>query len=143
MNHRVSINRLNKLADHLEHKVAPADFNMGNWHVDYECGFVACAWGHSCNIPSFRRAGLKLVASLNIKPTPYYCGHTGYEAAVEFLGITYAQAHYLFASEEYYPMKLWEVKPRHVVSRIRKLVRELERDYRRELKNARKKFVTV
>jgi hypothetical protein len=58
-----------------------------------ECGTAACAMGWACTIPSFRRAGLKLIdADWSIadnKPQriPTYEDKIEFEAAEEFFGL--------------------------------------------------------
>ena len=52
--------RLLKLADYLD-TVQPKHFNMRDWSVTERCGTVACAAGHACQMPGFKRLGLRLV----------------------------------------------------------------------------------
>ena len=136
MTHRTSVNRLLKLADHLEDGIAAADFFMPVWHMETECGAVACAFGHACSIPSFRKAGLRLLRLHEDSShfVPAYMGLTGTEAAELFFGIDSESAHYLFDPLYY---KRRPIRPRHVARRIRTFVKALERERRRELKLAR------
>jgi hypothetical protein len=126
---RTTLSRLKKLREHLLNNVPEERFCMGTWCRESECGTAACAWGHACSIPSFRRAGLQLLADPDIKYEetrcffPTYQGYHGYEAAEQFLGISYMEACWLFDPLRY---PVLQVLPNHVAERIDQLVRELE-----------------
>ncbi len=83
-------NRMIKLADHLE-TVPPDNFDMGFW----KCGTKACAIGHGCTIPSFRRAGLHLSI---LEDEPIYKNLHHYDAIAEFFGIPFSDAVDLFST---------------------------------------------
>jgi hypothetical protein len=94
--------RLQKLADHLR-TVPVSKLDMRQW----ACGTTACAMGHACEIPSFKRAGLKLgptgffdrdgVSEL----APVFDGDFGYAAAGAFFDISEFAAFQLFSSLSY------------------------------------------
>lgn len=115
--------RLLKLADHLENNVMDHEFDMKEW----KCGTTACAVGHAASIPSFQRAGLKLV-SYRMKVSgdgykafcPIYKGDYGYLGVANFFGIGVDEAHSLFDPDEY-PIDRRDV--RTVAKRIREFVR--------------------
>ena len=132
--------RLLKLADHLEtikrkgksifhnDKDSPVTvmnkgecgFNMDTWFDwDYEgCGTTACALGHACSIPSFRKAGLRM-RSDPVDENYYYPdfnGMEGLEAASEFFDIDFEGACSLFYSRG-------PETPKQVAKRIRKFVK--------------------
>lgn len=92
--------RLQKLADHLR-TVPAAKLDMNIW----SCGTSACAMGHACTIPSFKRAGLRLVRLENAEGKehfyPDFKGASDFGAAEEFFDIKYSVAEHLFSSFEY------------------------------------------
>ena len=51
--------RLLRLARHLR-KVPRDRFRLSTWWRKDECGTVACAMGHACEIPEFKKLGLHL-----------------------------------------------------------------------------------
>jgi hypothetical protein len=95
-------------------------------HKIRTCGFAACAVGWACTIPSFRKAGLRLTATLDNKfmMIPKFDGQTGFEAVEEFFGITGNTASYLFESDAY--GQSGKPRPKTVANRIRKVVRRRE-----------------
>lgn len=119
------INRLLKLADYLE-TVPQKSFSMRDWINETECGIVACAVGHACNIPSFKRAGLMMKGTYPIltsvidkdtnKPLD------GWDAVRTFFGLDdddkkfTNDADYLFESDKYANQN---PTPKTVAKRIR------------------------
>lgn len=116
---RVYVRRLLKLAKHLETNVKPERFDMWSW----TCGATACALGHACTIPHFKRNGLHLC--IGDYPTPTYQSRTGFMAGATFFGLSYDQAVYLFDSDRYAARSMRS--PKIVARRIRGLVRRLTR----------------
>jgi hypothetical protein len=96
-----------------------------------ECGATACAFGWACSIPSFRKAGLKLVKDDYNQIYPIYKEREGFGAAQEFFGITYNEADTLFYPYTY--EKQDRKSPKAVVKRIRQLVKKY--DQQKEMTN--------
>lgn len=132
--------RLLILADHLETKVLLKRFNMDVWHEQTECGTVACALGHACEIPSFKKAGLYLhkvtnievpwIKNLQIPSDIIYSKFDtidnfamGIIAGERFFGISKSHSEYLFDTLEY---PRGRRGPKSVAKRIRKLVKKLQ-----------------
>lgn len=92
--------RLLKLADYLE-TIPSKRLDMRIWRIEEYCGTVACALGHACDIPSFKRYGLKLDKRYG---NPAYrkgkVTYRGVEAGAVFFGIPYDDAAYLFDTAE-------------------------------------------
>lgn len=119
----VGARRLLKLADHLE-TVPRQRFNMSTW----SCGTSACAMGHACEIPAFKRLGLEIGIMFG-SPLPVLpSGKEGFGAAVELFGITHTDAYALFKEQfagRPTPKNLaGKDTPKVVARRIRKFVRE-------------------
>ena len=117
--------RLLKLADHLD-TVRPKAFDMRVWKSD--CGTTACALGHACDIPSFRRLGLKIEIETVIysdglvghdQHFVMYGGNEGYDAADALFGITRSESWCLFSNQR--KGEKTET-PTMVAKRIRKFV---------------------
>lgn len=104
------LKRLLKLADRL-YTVPNRKFDLGCW----ECDTTACAVGYACMMPSFKKAGLKLVGSV-----PTYKGLDGFQAAAEFFGLTYADTSALFSPISN-PLG-YRATPKQVAKQIRRLV---------------------
>lgn len=113
--------RLEKLADFLD-KLPTKGFNL-HWWKRSNCTTTACAIGHACSIPSFRRAGL----GLKVHETdsdgfttyyPVFKHHSAVWAVESFFGLTNYQAEELFYPS-YYPEK---ATPKMVARRIRKFL---------------------
>ena len=134
----VGMRRLLKLADYLR-KVKKRDFNMSHWSgppnpwdSGVNCGTTACAMGYACHIPSFKRAGLKLVpypGTLGERGEcyPAFDGANEFDAAAKFFGISHQEASYLFNPMEYCGYGSGRVKnitPQIVAKRIRHYVRD-------------------
>lgn len=128
------INRLLKLADHLE-TVSKRVFNLQSWKQS-NCQTTACAVGCACEIPSFRKAGLKLVFDYyeegacddgngndcNIKYfRPVFGDLVSWDAVEEFFGLNLYEAEYLFQSKNYATET--NTTPKQVAKRIRELVK--------------------
>lgn len=119
--------------EHLNGLVAPdANYGVALKAATVEdvrgCGFAACAVGWACTIPSFRRAGLKMVSEDGVaaadidevKMVPSYDGIEGFDAVMEFFGIEYDVAQYLFGNEAFGDSA--RPRPSTVANRIRKVV---------------------
>lgn len=103
--------KLLKLADYLE-TVEDEHFAMDIWYYrkdnkkiarTWDCGTSACALGHACFIPEFKKEGLRVAPS----PSDYgdkavfrvmFDGSYGSEAAAKFFGIGLRGAADLFGS---------------------------------------------
>lgn len=105
--------RLLKLADHLE-TVPRSKFYLSVW----SCGTQACAIGHACSIPSFKRAGLKLKLWFGILK-PSFDNQTGFSAAMAFFDLTWPEIDRLFAASG--PSD--RTTPKQVAKRIREFVK--------------------
>lgn len=116
---KIRADKLLRLAEHLETQVKPRFFNMEVWAETEECGTVACAAGHACSIPEFRRAGFKIVYKSDGNLYPQYRGRESFDAIDKFFGLTDADTDFIF-SKNSYPSK--KVTPKMVARRIRKLV---------------------
>jgi hypothetical protein len=105
---KLSIRRLTKLRDHMLHNVKDEKFNFAHWvsavavgnaafygEAPPSCGMIACAGGHACGIPSFRKAGLKL-ERFDDRLCPSFRTHKGTLALSAFFDITVEEADYLF-----------------------------------------------
>jgi hypothetical protein len=126
------LKRLLRLADHLD-TVKNEDFDLTTWHRNRgSCGTVACAVGHACTIPSFRRAGLFL------KPVDDYYHVSDAEPSLkgcssvmetlrEFFGIDDTTIDQLFMPSAYEgcPTK---VTPRRVAKQIRRMVDRIKKE---------------
>lgn len=115
---------LKKLARFLAHDVKDDWFYMGNWasagFKEKKCGTTACAlgWATAC----FPRSALKLFRGEGCENSSYdilYKDHNGiehtdYEAAEAFFQISYGEARWLFAPDEYqrHPANRFEVAAR-------------------------------
>jgi len=114
--------RLLKLADFL--LTVPAEqFNMKNWALKEKngkpaCGTVACACGWATTIPSFRKAGFRLVGT-EFRPELEYKGSYQFYAAAKFFDISVVDAEYLFHPASY---GFYNPKIKTVTDRIKKFV---------------------
>lgn len=104
--------RLLKLADFLD-ALPRKNWNFGWWMNSNEtkknpkvgdCGTVGCALGWATTIPSFKRAGLKLIPGVNfnrLQPLfPAYSGLIAVEAASAFFDIPQSDARDIFIEGE-------------------------------------------
>lgn len=100
-----------------------ADLSSSSPVIHEPCGTAACALGYAAMDPQFFEEGLRLkyreadeilkiynprtdgtIYPWMAYPYFYHTGDSGYEAAIEFFGISHNQAHYLFDPEEYVPV---------------------------------------
>lgn len=122
-------------------------FYMGSWVSGGSgevCQTAGCALGYAALDPRLQVRGLtlvyyddkynpwriatveeltKLIADV-ISPSiyPIYNGKTGFEAAVEFYGITSRASDYIFEPAYYPDMLASEIEPEHVVAHIRRVI---------------------
>lgn len=127
--------RLLKLADHLD-TLPRKEFDFGTWSQVQSCGTTACALGHACTMPAFRRLGAKLVLdwvesedSKFLRPT--LSGQEDeagvYEVSNTLFGLNYDEVERLF-----YPGNAFHgysglgenATPKQVARHIRKFVKE-------------------
>ncbi len=91
--------------------VPPKQFDMSRWQEISSCGMKACMGGWACSIPSFQKAGLRLVLdeerSLSVtkdrnKFTTVnkvkYKNKVEFQAIARFFDISFQDASELFAS---------------------------------------------
>jgi len=95
-----NIERLKHLVTILR-AVPPERFDMGYW----ECGTVACAVGHACHDPQFRKEGLHLAkvdGFSQLRPVlDLGVRLDGWEAVEGFFGLIEPQAYSLFSLHAY------------------------------------------
>jgi len=128
--------RLLRLADFLEKKVAEEKFYMGTWATKEDintCGTSACAMGWATKIPEFAAEGLHLGKSdhpLGGGPiiTPRYAGRAGFAAASTFFDISDRAALWLFSDYEKdvddgHRIEREEDTPYNAANRIREFVK--------------------
>jgi hypothetical protein len=130
--------RLNMLANFLEHNADKIGFNLANWGikrgeevakypvpgdgiVEVECGTVCCAVGWACLIPAFNDQGFfnTLKYSVHIAPA-YRSGDLvfhGWKAICEFFDINHETADRLFLEGSYD----WKGTALDVATRIKDL----------------------
>lgn len=113
--------RLLKLAAHLR-TVLRKNFSI---HV-YRCGTVACAIGHACNIPSFKRAGLRMSSDSDLA-VPKVVGHENddFFGLPAFFNISRGEAWSLFMTTGYKPRNGYSfshITPKVVARKIEQLV---------------------
>jgi len=104
--------RLLKLADYLD-TVPRKNFNIDIWR----CGSVGCAMGHACDIPAFKRVGLKLMTRYDML-CPALGRLIAFDAAAKLFSITHYQATCLFSPIGYGRQR----GPGVVAKRIRRFV---------------------
>jgi len=122
MQPKMKVARLLKLADFLE-TVPRKKFNLGTWGNDAKCSTAGCAAGWGCQIPSFRKSGLRLVTNHYYGDVEPYCrstGSNGFDAVSDFFGLTGRQTEHVFSLLAYQT----EPTPKQVAGRIRALVRD-------------------
>lgn len=122
-------------------------FYMGSWVSGgggEVCQTAGCALGYAALDPRLQARGLslnyyhdkyntrrietveeltKLIAAV-VSPTiyPTYNGKNGFDAAVEFYGITSMASDYIFEPGYYPDMMASEIEPEHVVAHIRRVI---------------------
>lgn len=100
-----------------------ANFNMGTWLYQNECGTTACAFGWAALDPVFRAQGLTTKRrEINWTPitmlVPTFDGATGYTAAARFFEIPYNDAYTVFRPREF----MDNTDPQDVIDRINRLL---------------------
>lgn len=133
---KLAVRRLTKLADFMEKrpKSAQKHFRMGTWfthngrddhglragqevsskELSY-CGTSACALGWACQIPSFRRDGLKLVHD-EVIGTVHFRRARNFMAAEKFFDIDWSDAQRLFnLSDGDRTMRAWAKRCREFI----------------------------
>lgn len=120
-------NRLLKLVKLLRSKKVANHFNLDDWankelgeltSKKVSCGTEACAVGWACTIPSFRKAGLKLVGITDELIQPIFKHSNGMTAAADFFGMTYEEANELFHPDGYEHDWDRPVTPKEVANKI-------------------------
>lgn len=108
-------------------------FDMSNWATDLQevdgrfepsCGTSACAFGYCALDPWHKSQGLGTESYLckideTLRFTVTYDSETDIIAAAHYFDISLSHAEYLFYPSNYYPMSGFEVKPIHVIKRIK------------------------
>jgi hypothetical protein len=115
--------RLLELATYLETEVKPENFDMKFWYrktrySSTNCGTTACAFGHACMIPRFKKLGLRLNSAYSSRfdmSYPSYRGEYRLCAAGKFFGLTKEQASYLFLNDS-------TIGPRDYANELREFV---------------------
>lgn len=136
---KVGINRLNKLLDLFENFDEKVDgkFDISIWAQELDrnkpkCGTAACALGWATTIPSFRKAGFRLVKDdsfshgryhVNLKWRPAYkdIEDMPFTAAAYFFGITTKDA------EEAFDFDDSKVTRKQMISRLKNLIKKNEK----------------
>ena len=130
---KINTRRLLLLARYLE-KVPRRQFDMRDWgrgaigkRYGKGCGFAGCAMGHATFIPSFRKAGLKLVTSQRLDEDfgiNWNGATSGFYAAMHLFNIDMDQAEELFDSSDSRGSTRKHETPKQVAKRIRQFVKE-------------------
>lgn len=136
---KVGIARLNKLLDLFENfdEKVNGKFDLSIWARELDndkpkCGTAACALGWATAIPSFRKAGFRLVKDdffsrendhVNLKWKPAYkdIEDLPFTAAAYFFGITIKDADDAFDSDGS------KVTRKQMISRLKKLIKKNEK----------------
>jgi len=150
MKNSLKIERLIELRDKVLKKTPVKKFNLRTWFnpyyravplqikipkefVQFNCKSSACALGMAGLYKPFRKLGLK---THQIKRSVTYINpetglpESGMEAAMGFFGLSQGETHNLFAPGMYYEILKEEgrsrdsnaIKPRHVITKIDKLL---------------------
>lgn len=117
------------LPEEVKGKARPQKFDMDSWQSRVAktqegwCRTSACALGHACYIPEFKKAGL----SIGVRPA--FDGAEQYEAGALFFDITFFQSEYLFQPDEYEQEEdeegnLIPISPVRVAQRIAEILNE-------------------
>lgn len=135
-----------KLAEKLKNTVVKNNFNYqswiaGNWNGEKElsCGTTACAAGHACLMPEFRRLGLRLSLNMWYNLTKDRQSKGAFDdVIIEIHKNGYIQAYghaalqhvfgplaeYFFVPEQYYVFDESEATPQMVAFKIETLVKK-------------------
>lgn len=136
--------RLLKLADFL--RTIPSErFYYGAWSVSdvgpeewkkgekkLTCGTAACALGWATAIPTFKRAGLKLVPGLVKLDHKDGTCESGFDAGASFFGITLEESDYLFSPSD----GEGNSTPKQVACKIEKFVKNRIQENKKQQKAA-------
>lgn len=122
----IRTDRLMRLTDLLD-TIEPEAFDLEFWkRSGPNCGTTACAIGHACTIPEFIEAGLQLHVDVQEEEeTTYFVAYKNYissSAVMEFFGLDYNQAMWLFYPLSYEDKDLRN--PKKVATRIRKFLND-------------------
>ena len=113
----MNTSRLKTLAKYLD-TVPEETFNLNHW----SCGTQACAIGHACSIPSFRKLGLRLSKGIpgqvHHTPFPVFKDANSWRAVNKFFGLTFDQSGHLFGAQSY---EVGKGTAKNVAARIRRL----------------------
>lgn len=114
--------RMLKTADEIEAKLDKKHFNMYSWRaIEPKCGTVFCIGGFACQIPAFKRTGLKL----DVFSTPVYNSYKSFMALAKFYDISHNEASVLFNNDEFGQRNV--TTPKGAAKRLRDFVKSKER----------------
>lgn len=104
-------------------RVPEEKFNLRDWgHADSEsenvCGTSACAVGHACFDPKFRKQGLTYELGQFNRIYPVFEDRVAWLAVWRFFDLNSAEAHWLFDHNAY----AIRATPKMVIDRIKHLV---------------------
>lgn len=122
----MNIERLQTLANHLK-TIVCEEFDLSYWYKENDCGSVACAVGHGCNIPEFQNLGLRMAfdptqTSVYFRYVPRFEDKKGFNAIEAFFEISDDMAEWLFDASYYLVDHASEVTPAMVVDRIQEVI---------------------
>jgi len=147
MNNTTRLNRLKHFVTIL--KIVPKlKFKMSAWmaedvldtpcpeklpknFIEIKCTTVCCALGWAALDKKFNRAGLTVRSDTHLHRcygNVYFKEYEETEAGQKFFGITSTEADKLFL-EESYKKDSDDIKPRHVITKIQKLIKKYENDH--------------
>lgn len=133
----ITVERLERLCQFIEHNVDEKHFNMvtwfdgieGHWNEDFTsadllhaCNTSACALGFACLIPEFRADGLKPEYNSGfLKPTYRNGGsrQTGTSAAMSFFQLSYPEAYELFNNHPLDTPSMWVARARAFIETLK------------------------
>ncbi len=122
--------RMQKLINHLRYNVKRHNFNMGKWYQKTsQCGTVACIGGHACEIPAFKKAGLKLTIDLSVWPNTHKISFNGveYEYALQyFFDLTTSETSKLFLEWEG-----WTNTPKTAARKLENFLKRKQKELKR------------
>jgi len=119
------LTRLNHLVRVLKNIPPEKKFHMGLWANG--CGTTACVIGHAAQDPWFRRQGLRLKntsTGYSDNLSPVFDGAAELYVVERFFKLDYKDSRWLFLPSEYPWM---EKEKRHVLRRIRSIIKAVER----------------